>query len=1296
MRMGAIFARGSCRALKWMALLGAVLAMAVGQAVAQPQTSSVFEPGTQTVTVVMNEAVYGTPPLTSFTFEVDADGGNNSYVANVVTGFRYPQGSPSTTFELTVTTAIKTGSDARLAYTVPATSPLKAADDNANVAAWTSDSGDIGEKDILPTLERVEDMELPLDQRLSPRSLPEGERGNGNLVHTLTIVSSTATGVSANTAVPASATGASGGLAFIADPPTIIGTPSVEGVHSMRYTVTDRAISEGDTTTNNGQPIARDFKITVEEEDPGPTPTGTKGQITEFKLVGDVVDKTIAGIRRHHVPEGSQGVDLSVTVQWTHEEIAAIGYYTPQTIGVEIMSDRGTRPLPNWLSWVDTDGQDVHFPRTAGYTGTVTVRTPRASEIPNATKGSPRHVMSKTGTLDVLILHDDHEAENDAFYIEATSGDVNLGNIRGATSRTTLDVVIEDDEQQTVRIRNSRYLGAPTNVYEPAGDPEITNPVFHVDAQPNRNDLPLEVRLDVVDLNDQTVSAAKISLDKAAMTLNSGSIGDSDSVTVHLPASDGNRVDDGYKLNASVNVYSVATGGYVTIPVAEHAFTVIDRHKLPDLTVSPATATVKEGGKTELTLTINRNPSDTFVGAAAINSNRKEKRQYTDEEVSIMLTMGTGSTAGASDYSIMPASVTFPARTRGAYTASMTAEVTAMSDNELDDMEMLVLNAGVTGAVAANGTDKDTHAGVSTLTISDGTVKQVEPETDANVKKAVDDAVAKGAGDEGLNPTESFSVKVTDLFKEVDGYAVDYDVSVSGDAVTADESNGNVVVRAAKVGESTVTVTAKASMSMSSAVATRQTSADSAEVDFDVVVVNKKLMVTVSAEPMTVEEGGTSEITATVEGRAVHADDGTVRIDLTVDGDATLEASSITIPAGQMKGSVTLTATDDDDYDDETVTVTYSGSGIDGQKQLTISVTDPDEATPTVRAKTDAAAKIAAAIKKAAGNAEWVVGGMVAEVEMDGLFDLDEGVTATYQGTSSDADVVRAMTTGNTLMLTPMGAGTATITVTGADTAGGSEAAVVTHDATVVLANLTMTVTVEPMAVEEGGMATITAKASRMVAMSDGMVKVNLSVVGDATLSAEMIEIKADSDTGTATLTSTDDEVHEPDGEKVTLIASGAGIDGNVSFDIIVTDNDAAPVDTTYTLSGPADMNIAEGGSATLTATASAAVEADTEIMIMRDGASTASDADYTAGSITIKAGETTGTTMVTAVEDNEPDSGSGMPEMLTLYGMVGNMQTNSVTFNIWDAAVPALPAIAQLLLAAFLAVGGYRRYLRR
>ena len=239
---------------------------------------------------------------------------------------------------------------------------------------------------------------------------------------------------------------------------------------------------------------------------------------------------------------------------------------------------------------------------------------------------------------------------------------------------------------------------------------------------------------------------------------------------------------------------------------------------------------------------------------------------------------------------------------------------------------------------------------------------------------------------------------------------------------------------------------------------------------------------------------------------------------------------------------------------------------------------------------------------------------------------------------------MKAMTTGNTLMLTPMGAGMATITVTGADNAGGSEAAMVMHDATVVLANLTMMVTVEPMTVEEGGMATITAKASRMIAMSDGMVKVNLSVVGDATLSAEMIEIMADSDTGTATLTSTDDDMHEPDGETITLVASGAGIDGNLSFDIMVTDKRRGPGGRHLHAVRPRGHEPRRGhvGGA----------DGDGQ----RRGGGRHGDHDHGATGrarpartttrpirIMIMAGETSGTTMVMAVEDNEPDSGSGL-----------------------------------------------------
>ena len=142
-----------------------------------------------------------------------------------------------------------------------------------------------------------------------------------------------------------------------------------------------------------------------------------------------------------------------------------------------------------------------------------------------------------------------------------------------------------------------------------------------------------------------------------------------------------------------------------------------------------------------------------------------------------------------------------------------------------------------------------------------------------------------------------------------------------------------------------------------------------------------------------------------------------------------------------------------------------------------------------------------------------------------------------------------------------------------------------------------------------------------------------------------------------------------------------------------------------FTLTGPDDMNIVEGGmahangtmgAAMLTVTANRAVGMDTEVMVMRDRAlSTAMDSDYmpVPTMVTIEMGEMMGSVEITATEDNMAED----MEELVLYAMVGDMMVEGqVKLYIWDAAVPALPIIAQLLLAAFLAIGGYRRYRRR
>ncbi len=89
--------------------------------------------------------------------------------------------------------------------------------------------------------------------------------------------------------------------------------------------------------------------------------------------------------------------------------------------------------------------------------------------------------------------------------------------------------------------------------------------------------------------------------------------------------------------------------------------------------------------------------------------------------------------------------------------------------------------------------------------------------------------------------------------------------------------------------------------------------------------------------------------------------------------------------------------------------------------------------------------------------------------------------------------------------------------------------------------------------------------------------------------------------------------------------------------------------------------------------------------------ASDAVDADFTLepASIVTTAGATAGTTILT-VADDRVDVRS---EALTLFAGVG---FGSLACALRDASVRVLPMVAQLLLAAFLAIGGYRRYVRR
>ena len=696
------------------------------------------------------------------------------------------------------------------------------------------------------------------------------------------------------------------------------------------WTVMTAAIT-GTSTTLSGMPDGTTYEVQVRARNANgmsgwsPSGEGTtiaapvlpdlKGQITAMKLTGGVTSKNIGAATRVHVTEGATDVKLEMTVQWTHEEITALyGAGTtadPAIIDVQIRGNlvqHQTSSLPNWVSWID-DGQDAHFPDAGDFfdgaaTGRVRVKIPakpKANEFPY----SPREVRSSTASISLLILEDDAEAENDAFYVEVVnSPDVDL-NAGSAVDRVTPMVVIEDNEEQKVTVKKGTSSG-PTKVYENA-DTDFT-----IAASPARVDLPLDVRLDMLDLSGVTVSAAQISLDTAAVTLNADRSGTTASnkadVTVHLPASDGDRMDNEYDLQASVNLYSLSAGGFETIAVASHTINVVDIHKLPPLTVSPVTGSVKEGegGEIELTLMVNRNPENTIATAAA------EQRQYTHEALTIAV--NASGTASSSDYTMTPAAVTVDEHNKKApWTQEVKVTIAATPDEDID-AETLMLDFVVNGTVAANGPRPDgapAYDAQASLTIEDAT------ETLVSVRDNAYDVIQEALGTPpSLMSGMSGELMGVNLFDyDSNAVSVAYGTSVDGGAVTASASGGTVTIMGVMAGEAKVTITATATPNASSLVV-NQTKANVAQLTFPVMVTEEPLTFTaMGPEEMNLTEGGMGGMVKVMTNRAVSEN---TEVMLMRDGsssasddDYMLDPPLVTIMAGQKEGHTMVMATED-------------------------------------------------------------------------------------------------------------------------------------------------------------------------------------------------------------------------------------------------------------------------------------------------------------------------------------------------------------------------------------------------
>ena len=416
----------------------------------------------------------------------------------------------------------------------------------------------------------------------------------------------------------------------------------------------------------------------------------------------------------------------------------------------------------------------------------------------------------------------------------------------------------------------------------------------------------------------------------------------------------------------------------------------------------------------------------------------------------------------------------------------------------------------------------------------------------------------------------------------------------------------------------------------------------------------------------------------------------------------------ITIMAGQVTGLITLDARHDGDDNDESLSfsATLGGSTtvvLGTSQKVKMAIEDDDTYELT------------------AGKAEVNEGDEVTlTVEVDPKAALDTDVRielyrasgATVEPGPGDVpDYVTIMegeTEAEFTLKTARDADSEDETIVARAKVGG---AIVGEDLMVtVLDGLTYTISLEPDAIGEAdGEASVTLTVETNKAISstkDTMVKFavepdstamnpdDYTIMPESGMIEVMIEKGMTKGMTTVMVTPVADGMDEPN---ETIKLSGWVDDKLVGnyVHLMLIDGDSM----TYTLSGPSDMNLVEGFEYDIEVTASSPVMADTTVMIMHGEGSTATaEDDYMIEDIMIMAGETMGRTKLMVKSDDMPDGGTdgGMAEKLMLYGMVGNMRTNDLSFYIWDLAVPALPVIAQLLLGALMAIGGYRRYRRR
>ena len=466
-------------------------------------------------------------------------------------------------------------------------------------------------------------------------------------------------------------------------------------------------------------------------------------------------------------------------------------------------------------------------------------------------------------------------------------------------------------------------------------------------------------------------------------------------------------------------------------------------------------------------------------------------------------------------------------------------------------------------------------------------------------------------------------------------------------------------------------------------------------------VISNPPSVTLSSSHTTVTENSAAEVSITATMSKISSENIVVNLDTTGTATSgtdysTLE-SSITIGAGSLTGVKKFTITNDSSSEgNETVIVSIDsvsgGSATEsGSQSKTITIID-DESTPSI--------SLSSSVTTLAENSATTVT-ITATSSVAPSSDIT--VTLSTSGTSTDGTDYSSIN-GSTITISA-GSTTGTKSFTMSDDSvyegnesikieisnvstgayeNGSQSIDFTITENETAPTITLATSATSIAESSSDTITLTATASQV---ADEDILVTLATTGTGTdgtdysaVNGTTITISAGDTTGTKTFTITDDSVYEGNETAIIAISAVSGSSalesGTQSVTVTITENETAP---TITLATTAN-SIAESSSDTITLTATASQVADEDITVYLEasGSGTSTDGtDYSSinTTITIAAGDTTGTTTFTITDDSVSEGNETIIAIISNVsgGGASESGTQSVTVTISDDDSPQI-----------------------